>query len=78
VEWGMTPYGLIGPINEDDYLGPGNYYLDKNQAIATVKGDTRSFRLNAGDYLTLVTLDEKGRYGDNQGKIDVGITYLGP
>jgi len=77
VEWGITDYGLPGPINQDAYLGTGNYYLDKNQAIDIAKGDSRYFRLNAGDYLTLVTLDEKGRYEDNQGKIDVGITYLG-
>lgn len=78
VEWGTTSYGLTGPINEDFYLGPGNYYLDKNQAIATARGDSRQIRLNAGDYLTLVTLDEKGRYGDNRDKLDIGISYLGP
>lgn len=77
VEWGRTEYGLIGPINQNDYLGPGGYYLDKNQAIAVSTGDSRTFRLNAGDYLLLVTLDEKGRYSDNQGKVDIGITYLG-
>jgi len=77
VEWGRTDYGLIGPINQNDYLGPGGYYLDKNQAIATSTGDSRTFRLSAGDFVTLVTLDEKGRYGDNQGKVDIGITYLG-
>lgn len=78
VEWGKTEYGLIGPINQDDYLSPGGYYLDKNQAMRTSTGDSRTFRLNAGDYLVLVPLDEKGRYRDNQGKVDVGITYLGP
>lgn len=77
VEWGRTDYGLIGPINHNDYLGPGGYYLDKSQAITVSMGDTRTFRLNAGDYLLFVTLDEKGRYSDNQGKVDVGITYLG-
>ncbi len=77
VEWGRTEYGLIGPINQDDYLSPGGYYLDKNQAISTSAGDSRTFRLNAGEYLIFVTLDEKGRYSDNQGKVDIGITYLG-
>lgn len=77
VEWGQTDYGLIGPINEDDYLGPGGYHLDKNQAIASATGDSRTFRLNAGDYLILVPLDEKGRYSDNQGKVDIEVAYLG-
>jgi hypothetical protein len=77
IDWGKTEYGLIGPINPDNYLGPGGYYLDKNQAIAKSQGDSRVFRLNAGSYLMIVTLDEKGRYNDNQGKVDIGITYLG-
>lgn len=77
VEWGQTEYGLVGPINQNDYLGSGGYYLDMSQAIATSAGDSRTFRLNAGDYLTLVALDEKGRYSDNQGKVDIGVTYLG-
>lgn len=77
VRWGMTEYDLEGPIDHDDYLGPGGYYLDKEDAIASSKGDSRTMRLNKGDYLTLVTLDQRGRYSDNRGKIDVGITYLG-
>jgi hypothetical protein len=77
VEWGKTEYGLIGPINFDGYLSKGGYYLDKEQAIASAAGDSRTFRLNAADYLILVTVDEKGRYSDNQGKVDIGITYLG-
>lgn len=77
VEWGQTDYSLVGPTNQDDFLGPGGYYLDKKQAIASATGDSRTFRLNAGDYLILVPLDEKGRYNDNQGKVDIGITYLG-
>ena len=35
-------------------------------------------RLNAGDYLTLVVFDQKGKFGDNRGKVDIGITYGGP
>lgn len=77
VEWGQTEYGLSGPVNHDDYLGPGGYFLDKREAIAAAKGDSRNLRLSEGEYLTLVTLDEKGRYGDNQGKVDIGVTYLG-
>lgn len=77
IEWGTTDYGLVGPINFDGFLGPGGYHLDKNEAIALSKGDSRNFRLNAGEYLILVTLDERGRYSDNQGKVDVEITYLG-
>jgi hypothetical protein len=77
VEWGTTDYGLVGPVNHDHYLGPGGYYLDKNEAISSSKGDSRTIRLSAGDYITLVTLDEKGRYFDNRGKVDIGITYLG-
>lgn len=77
VEWGLTDYGLTGPINEDAYLGPGGYYMDKTEAISSATGDSRTLRLQAGDYLTLVSLDQKGRYFDNQGKVDVGITYLG-
>ena len=76
VEWGPTDYGLTGPINHDDYLSPGGYFLDKAQAISSATGDSRTFRLQAGDYLVFVPLDEKGRYTDNQGKIDIGITYL--
>jgi hypothetical protein len=78
VEWGTTDYGLFGPVNHDYYLGPGGYYLDKNEAISSSTGDSRTIRLNAGDFITLVTLDEKGRYFDNRGKVDIGITYLGP
>ena len=77
VEWGLTDFGLTGPINEDAYLGPGGYYLDKSEAISSSVGDTRTLRLQAGDYLTMVPLDEKGRYFDNQGKVDVGVMYLG-
>lgn len=77
IEWGQTDYGLSGPINWDDYLSPGDYYLDKSQATASATRDSRTLRLSAGDYLILVTLDERGRYSDNQGKVDIGITYLG-
>jgi hypothetical protein len=77
VEWGQTEYGLNGPINQDAYLGPGGYYLDKNDAIMASNGDSRTLRLNAGDYLTLVVLDEQGRYFDNKGKVDVQITFVG-
>lgn len=77
VEWGITDFGLPGPINEDGYLTPGSYYLDKNDAIASAGSDRRVVQLNAGEYITLIVLDEQGRYFDNQGKIDVEITYLG-
>jgi len=77
VEWGTTEYGLVGPINHDLYLGPGGYYVNKEDAIASSQGDGRTVRLNEEDYLTIVTLDEKGRYFDNRSKVDVGITFLG-
>jgi hypothetical protein len=77
IEWGTTDYGLVGPINHDYYLGPGGYYFDKNEAISSTGNDSRTIRLDEGDYITLVILDEKGRYFDNRGKVDVGITYLG-
>ena len=77
VEWGITEFGLPGPINEDGYLTPGNYYLNKNEAIASAGSDRRTVHLNAGEYITLIVLDEQGRYFDNQGKVDVQITYLG-
>ncbi len=77
MEWGTTPWGLIGPINHDDYLTPGDYFLNKADAIAAGPGDLRTFRLDEGDYLTLVTFDEQDRYADNRGKVDVGVTYLG-
>lgn len=78
IEWGTTEYGLEGPINEDDFLGPGGYYLNKDEAIALTRGDRRGIRLTDGGYLTIVVLDEKGRYADSQGKVDIGITYLRP
>ena len=77
VEWGLTDFGLPGPVNEDNYLTPGNYYLDKNAAIASAANDRRQVSLNAGEYITFIVLDESGRYVDNQGKVDVQITYLG-
>ena len=78
VKWGTTDYGLTGPIDQDVYIGPGGYYLNKNEAISAASGDYRQLRSNAGDYLTIVTLDEKGRYFDNRGKIDLELTYLSP
>jgi|SRR5579859_58113 len=78
IEWGLTEAGLIGPINAPDDLGNGGYYFDKNDAIAATQGDSLTLRLNAGDYLTLVVFDQRGRFGDNRGKVDVGITYGGP
>jgi hypothetical protein len=77
VEWGTTDFGLQGPINEDGYLTPGNYYLDKNDAIASAGNDSRQVNLNAGEHITFIVLDEKERYFDNQGKVDVQIVYLG-
>ena len=77
VEWGQTDYNLIGPVKQDYYLGPGHYFQDRNQAIASSRGDSRTIRLNEGDYLVFIALDERGRYSDNQGKVDIGITYLG-
>ena len=77
MEWGAIPWGLIGPINHDDYLTPGDYFLNKADAIAAGCGDLRTFRLGEGDYLTLVTLDEQGRHADNRGKVDIGVNSLG-
>lgn len=59
-------------------MTPGNYYLDRNDAIASAANDDRrQVSLNAGEYITFIALDESGRYFDNQGKVDVQITYLG-
>lgn len=78
VDWGVTEYGLIGPINFDHYIGPGGYNLDKQQAVTSSIGDSRTIRLNDGDYITVILIDERGQYEDNRGKIDLGITCIAP
>jgi hypothetical protein len=78
VTWGITEYGLPGPVSYDRYLGPGGYYIDPDEAAGVALGERRTLRLDEGDFLTLVVLDEQERYEDNQGDIDVGIKYLGP
>lgn len=77
IQWGVTDYGLIGPIDHDDYLGSNAYYLAKEEAVSASVSSLRRHFLKAGDYISIVTLDEKGRYGDNRGKVDLGLTFLG-
>jgi len=78
VEWGRSQSGLIGPIDAPEFMGDTGFYIDRDAAINVTQGASRSFRLNAGDYLTLVVFDQKGKFGDNRGKVDIGITYGGP
>lgn len=78
IEWGLTEFGLIGPINFDNYLTSGGYYINQNDAITNATEKSRILTLKAGDFLVFVTLDEKGRYFDNREKVDISITYIGP
>lgn len=78
VEWGMTSYGLIGPINFDVYLGAPDYHLAQNAAIAATRGKVASAGyLNAGDYITFVVVDERGVYSDNRGQVDLVLVLVG-
>ncbi len=77
INWGMEN-GYESPIKFDCYLGTGDFYLDKEQAISASYGfRCPPYRLNSGDYIILVPLDEKGAYTGNRDEVDIGITYLG-
>lgn len=78
VEWGITDYGLPGPINEDFYVGPGGFYPTQQEAIKIAQGSRAQVRVSAGDFVTVALVDEQGRYGDNRGQLDLLVTYLRP
>jgi len=69
---------LIGPINFDAYLGAPDYYEAENAAVAATQGKSISLgRLNAGDQVTFVVVDEQGTYSDNRGQVDLSLVLIG-
>jgi len=77
VEWGRTEYGLIGPINFDAYLGASGYYMAKDAVVVATQGRSAYLgRLNEGDYISFVIVDERGRYTDNRGQVDLTLVRI--
>lgn len=78
VEWGLTEYNLEGPVNFDAYIGAYGFYMVKDEAVAATRGKSAFLgRLDAGDYITFVVVDEKGSYLDNRGQIDLILKRIG-
>lgn len=78
IEWGTTEYGLDSPVNEDYYVGAGDYNLSKESTVQISQGARVQVRVDAGDYITIALIDERGQYGDNRGRIDISIEWIRP
>jgi hypothetical protein len=78
VEWGVTPYEVVGPVNADGFLTPGGYFPTREGAANAAVGERLTLSLSAGDQLLLVAVDERGRYADNRGLVEVEILFQGP
>ena len=79
VEWGLTEYNLIGPVNFDAYLGASGYYVMKDAAVSATQDRSVSIgHLNTTDYITFVVVDEQGRYFDNRGQVNLLLELIAP
>jgi hypothetical protein len=78
VEWGLTPYEVVGPVNPDGFLTAGGYFSTREVAADAAVGERLTLSLRAGDQLLLVAVDERGRYADNRGLVEVEIRFQGP
>ncbi len=76
VEWGTTDFGLEGPINQDYFIGPGEYLPSVEEVEAHAEGYYITLDLNAGDYLILIPIDEREQFSDNRGQVDIGIMLV--
>lgn len=79
IEWGITSFGLPGPINFDAYIGADGYYPTIDGATNATAGKTTNLRqLDAGDYVNLVVVDERGQYDNNRGSVNVELIRIAP
>lgn len=79
IEWGITSFGLPGPVNFDAYIGAEGYYSTVDGAVNATSGKIANLRqLKAGDYVNLVVVDERGQYDNNRGNVEVALIRISP